>query len=239
MIKSAVLLAAGRGKRQRHYTDKTPKSLLPVNGRATLDYVLIAVKRAGIERACIITHHLEEKIFNFVGDGSRWELNVNFAHQDELRGNGDALMCVPREWIRDESIMVLATDYILDESVLDELAEAHRQRHADVTISLKECPVDELSTRSSVDVDSSWRVKRIIEKPKPAEIMSRYAASALLIFPPAVWEYLPRIQPSSRGEIELQDAVQMMIGDGFEVYGLLQPAPREWTPELMNSLENS
>ncbi len=69
MIKSAVLLAAGRGKRQRPYTDVTPKPLLEVNGRATLDFVLRAVAKAGVERVCIVTKHLEEKIFAYVGDG--------------------------------------------------------------------------------------------------------------------------------------------------------------------------
>ena len=63
MIKSAILLAAGRGKRQRPYTDVTPKSLLEVNGRATLGFVLRAVAKAGVERVCIVTNHLEEKIF--------------------------------------------------------------------------------------------------------------------------------------------------------------------------------
>ncbi len=127
MIKSAILLAAGRGKRQRPYTDVTPKPLLEVNGRATLDYVLCAVAKAGIERVCIVTHHLEEKILEYVGDGSKWNLDVSFAHQNELRGNGDALMSVSREWIPNEPFMVVATDYILEENVLLELVKAHQQ----------------------------------------------------------------------------------------------------------------
>ena len=238
MIKSAILLAAGRGKRQRPYTDETPKPLLPVHGRATLDYVLCAVAKAGVERVCIVTHHLEEKIFDFVSDGSRWKLDVTFAHQNELRGNGDALMSIPRQWVRAESVMVLATDYILEQTMLIELLEAHQRRNADITMSLKECPLEEISERSSVEVDSAWRVRRVIEKPRREEIMSPYAASILIIFPSAIWEYLPRIQPSSRGEIELQDAAQMMIDDGYKTIGFLQPAPTEWTPELMNNLEN-
>ena len=85
MIEFAVLLAAGRGERQRPFTDNTPKSLLRANGRATLDYVLTAVLRASVKRVCIVTNHLEERIIEFVGDGSKWNLNVNFAHQNELR----------------------------------------------------------------------------------------------------------------------------------------------------------
>ncbi len=228
MIRSAILLAAGRGKRQRPYTDVTPKPLLEVNGRATLDYVLWAVVKAGIKRVCIVTNHLEEKIFAYVGDGSKWNMSVTLAHQTELRGNGDALRSVPTAWIRGEPVMVLATDYILEEDALLQLVEAHKQRNADITMSLKECPIDELTVRSSVDVDSDWRVKRIIEKPKPDEIMSPFAASIMFIFPPPIWEYMAKLEPSPRGEIEMQSAIQQMIEDGYKAYGVLQPAPAEW-----------
>ena len=234
MIDSAVLLAAGRGKRQSPFTDEVPKSLLQANGRATLDYVFTSVLRAGVKRVCIVTNHLEEKIFEFVGDGSKWNLDVTFAHQKEMRGSGDALLSVSHQWIRDESVMVLATDYILEENVLLDLVKAHEQYEADITMSLKECPVDELMVRSSVEVDSDWRVKQIIEKPKRDEILSRYAASVIYIFPHEIWDYLPSIKPSVRNEIELPEAVQMMIEDGFKAFGLLQPAPKEWKPDFIN-----
>ena len=241
MIHSAILLAAGRGKRQRPYTDVTPKPLLEFHGRATLDYVLRAVAKAGVERVCIVTNHLEEKIFEYVGGGSKWNLSAAFAHQSELRGNGDALLAVPKEWIQDEPVMVVATDYILEENSLLELVEAYEQRGADIVMSLKECLMEELTARSSVEVDSNWQVKRIIEKPKRDEIMrmSPYAASILFIFPFAIWEYLPNVKPSRRGEIEMQSAVQKMIEDGYKAFGLLQPAPQEWTPEFIEKVERS
>jgi dTDP-glucose pyrophosphorylase len=229
VIRSAILLAAGRGKRQRPFTDETPKPLLPVRGRPTLDYVLSAVARAGVERVCIVTHYLQEKIFAYVGDGSHWKLEAAFAHQSQLRGTGDALLAIPGPWIRPEPVMVVATDYILQENDLLALVEAHAERQADITMSLKQCPVEELVARSSVEVDSEWRIKKIIEKPARDEIMSPYAASILFILPPQMWSYLSQIQPSARGEIEMQSAVQRMIEDGFRAYGVLQPAPEEWT----------
>ncbi|MFN8412686.1 MAG: nucleotidyltransferase family protein [Anaerolineales bacterium] len=239
MIKSAILLAAGRGKRQRPYTDVTPKPLLPVNGRPTLDFVLSALKKAGVERACIVTHHLEEKIFEFVGDGSKWNLEVRFAHQIELRGNGDALLSVPKEWLRDEAVLVVATDYILEENALLELVQAHESTQAEITMSLKECPIDELTARSSVEVDSTWRIKRIIEKPKREEIMSPYAASILFILPSTIWDVLSKVKPSPRGEIEMQSAIDVLIQNGTKAYGLLQPAPLEWTKEFISNTETS
>jgi dTDP-glucose pyrophosphorylase len=99
---------------------------------------------------------------------------------------------------------------------------------------LKECPVEGLASRSSVEVDASWRIHRIIEKPRLEEVMSPYAASIMFIMPPEIWEYLQKIKPSPRAELELQSAVDMMIQDGLKAYGLLQPAPKEWTPELID-----
>jgi len=184
-----------------------------------------------IERVCIVTNHLEEQVFAFVGDGAKWNLDVTFAHQAELRGNGDALLSVPKDWIRDEPVMVIATDYVLEENVLLELVQAQEKYRAEILMSLKQCPPEELSARSSVEVDSIWRVTRIIEKPQRDEIMSPYAASIMFILPPQIWDYLSRVTPSERGEIEMQSAVQMMIEDGFRSFGLLQKAPEEWDAE--------
>ncbi len=202
-----------------------------MRGRPTLDYVLTAVRRAGVERVCIVTRHLEEKIFEYVGDGSPWNLDVTFAHQNELRGTGDALRSVPREWLREEPILIVATDYVLQENDLLDLVEAHEKQHVDITMSLKQCPLEELVSRSSVDVDPRWFVKRLIEKPSRAEIMSPYAASILFILPPQFWQCLAKLQPSPRGEIEMQAAVQMLIEDGCKAYGLLQPVPEEWNAD--------
>ena len=239
MIRSAILLAAGRGKRQRPYTDEVPKPLLAVRGRPTLDYVLTAVKRAGVEQVCLVTHHLEEKIFDYVRDGSPWGLQATFAHQHTLQGSGDALLSVPPDQIRAEPVMIVATDYILHENDLLELVQAHVSYQADITMSLKQCPVEELVSRSSVEVDASWRVRRIIEKPTLEQILSPYAASILFILPGQVWDCLRRVPASPRGEIEMQSAVQMMIEDGYRAFGLLQPAPQEWSPEVIEKTERS
>lgn len=226
---SAILLAAGRGKRQRPYSDVTPKPLLAVDGRPTLDYVLCAVAKAGITRVCLVTHHLEEQIFAYVGDGSQWNLSATFAHQESMLGSGDAALSVWRsrpDWIdRSASVLVSATDYLFDENALADLVAAHS---ADITVSLKECPPEEMSARSSVEIDSQGRVTRVVEKPAQGQAPSRFVASLVYILPPALWDVLPQVPPSSRGEIELPSAANLLIEKGFTAKGFLQPVPREW-----------
>ena len=89
--RTAVLLAAGRGRRLRPHTDQTPKPLLPINGRPTLDYVLTAIAAADIHQVCLVTHYLEEQIVAYIGDGSRWGLSARFVHQPAMLGTGHAL----------------------------------------------------------------------------------------------------------------------------------------------------
>jgi NDP-sugar pyrophosphorylase family protein len=234
---SAVLLAAGRGLRQRPYTDTTPKPLLPIGGRNSLDFTLTAAARAGVERVCIVTHHLEQKIWDYVGDGAAWGLEAAFCHQPELRGSGDALWAILNAlpgWVRhDEPVLVTATDYILPESALADLVAAHTENGCNITVSLKECPPEELSVRSSVELGEGWRVRRVVEKPAPGQAPSRYTGALIYILPPAIWDVLPRLEPSPRGELELPSAVNMLLESGMAAYGLLQLTPQEWEPEMM------
>jgi NDP-sugar pyrophosphorylase family protein len=233
---SAVLLAAGRGKRLRPFTDETPKPLLPVNGSNSLDMTLQTMKRTGIRRACLVTHHLERQIRTFVDQGSAWGLEAVFCHQTELRGSGDGLLSVLRnlpDWIdRSAPVLVTATDYLLPENTLADLVAAHEAQGCDITVSLKECPLEELSVRSSVELGESWRVQRIVEKPAPGEAPSRFTAALVYILPPAIWDVLPKLRPSPRGELELPAAVNLLLEAGMTAYGLLQPTPLEWSPEM-------
>lgn len=234
--RSAVLLAAGRGKRLRPFTDQIPKPLLPVNGSNSLDMTLRALKRTGIQRACLVTHHLEAQIRSFVDYGSAWGLEAVFCHQAELLGSGDGLLSVLRnlpDWIDHSApVLVSATDYLLSENALADLVAAHETQGCNITVSLKECRPEELSARSSVELDESWRVQRIVEKPAPGEAPSRFAAALIYILPPAIWGVLPKLQPSPRGELELPAAVNLLLEACMTAYGLLQPTPAEWLPEM-------
>ena len=192
---SAVLLAAGRGKRLRPFTDRTPKPLLPVGKSNSLDMILRAANRAEIGRICIVTHHLEEQIRSFVDDGSAWGARADFCHQDDLRGSGDGLLSVRNHlpgWVdRSAPVLVTATDYLLPENALADLIAAHEVQGCDITVSLKECPPEELSARSSVAIDESWRVRRIVEKPSSGQAPSRFRAALIYILPPEIWDALP------------------------------------------------
>jgi dTDP-glucose pyrophosphorylase len=231
-LKNAVLLAGGRGTRLQPFTDAAPKPMLHGESGNALGLTLRAARRAGIKRVCMVTHHMEEKIREYVGSGAAWQLEVTYAHQAQLKGSADALLSVLEdqpEWIdRSGPVLVSAADYLMHEDMLADLAEAYLRGGCDIAVSLKECPPEELSSRSSVALGEDGRVLHIVEKPAAGEAPSRFAASLIYILPPEIWDLLASVQPSSRGELEIQSAVNHLLREGFTAYGLIQPAPAEW-----------
>jgi bifunctional UDP-N-acetylglucosamine pyrophosphorylase/glucosamine-1-phosphate N-acetyltransferase len=234
----AVLLAAGRGKRLRPYTDNTPKPLLPVDGRPLLDRTLEAVSAAGIKQICLVTHHLAEQIEQFVGDGSNWGLTALFCRQSQLLGTAHALneaVHAHPHWFQNGvSFLLTATDYIWPENYLCDLVAAHRRDGADISVSLKRMPGADLSKRSSVAFTPQGGIAQIVEKPGPGQAPSEFVASLTTILPATASAYLANMQPSPRGEYELQAIINQMIDDGYRAQGLEQPAPGEWQPHMWN-----
>ena len=229
---TVVLLAAGRGKRLRPYTDLMPKPLLPVNGRPTLHYILTAAANAGIKTACLVTHHLSEQIEAYVGDGSNWDLTAVTCYQPQMAGTAHALQVAattyPELFTSDRPFILTATDYILPSDYLANLVTAHQNNDADVTISLKKLQPQEILASSNVRFKENGFVDKIIEKPIAEEINSPFSASLTFVIPEAILGYLPHMQPSPRGEYEIQSVINQLLEDGFTGYGLDQKTPAEW-----------
>ncbi|AOE49120.1 N-acetylmuramate alpha-1-phosphate uridylyltransferase MurU [Kangiella sediminilitoris] len=77
----AMILAAGRGERMRPLTDRHPKPLLKVDGRALIEWHIEALKEAGINEILINTSWLGDQIPEYLGDGGYWGVNLTFSHE--------------------------------------------------------------------------------------------------------------------------------------------------------------
>jgi N-acetyl-alpha-D-muramate 1-phosphate uridylyltransferase len=87
-LKTAMLLAAGRGERLRPLTDHTPKPLLAVRGSPLLQHQLQWLARAGITDVVINLRHLGERIENFCGDGARFGLHIEYSRESQTLETG-------------------------------------------------------------------------------------------------------------------------------------------------------
>lgn len=230
--RKAIILAAGRGRRLRPYTDQVPKPLLAVQGTPMLDMTLQAAAYAGITQAMIITHYLADQIKAFVGDGQKWGINIRFTEQSKMLGTAHALQQTVS--FIDEPVFVLAADYILPHTYLHELKFFHLQHdHAhQITISLKQLSLAEQRSSSSIRYGKNGDITEIIEKPAAGESASNHGASLIYIVPADITEFLQDLDRSPRGEYELPAVLNRMIQAGYPVRGLLQAKPAEWTPRF-------
>ena len=231
LVESAVLLAAGRGNRLRPFTDHTPKPLLEINGRATLDYVFEALHAANIKRVCLITHHLSEKIDSWAARyAQQTGLEIRCVRQAGIRGTADAVntaMMSCGEWFGDE-FLLSATDYLVAKAFYSELLDFHAQHAADISVSLKSLSAEDMATRSSVRFGHDNEVLEIVEKPPLGTAPSSSGANLVFVLPTQIHRYMRNVSDSARGELEVQSAINAYLLDGGTARGLPQATPDEW-----------
>jgi NDP-sugar pyrophosphorylase family protein len=87
----AVILAGGKGTRLRPFTNNIPKPLVPVGDAPILEYVLRQLKYYGFKDVILAVNHLAELIRSFVGDGSKWGLNIRYSYEDKPLGTAGPL----------------------------------------------------------------------------------------------------------------------------------------------------
>jgi MurNAc alpha-1-phosphate uridylyltransferase len=130
----AMILAAGRGERMRPLTDRCPKPLLKVNGKALIDYHLENLAAGGIKDIVINTAWLGEQITEHVGDGSRWGLHVQLSHEGwpALETGGGIFKALPM--LGEEPFIVVNGDVFTSWRLTAPLLP--RQWHADSLVHL-------------------------------------------------------------------------------------------------------
>lgn len=97
MMPTMLVLCGGMAQRMRPLTERVPKSLLDVNGEPFLSHQLRLIRARGIEKAVLSVGHYGEEIEKFVGNGSRWGLDVRCVHDGErLLGTGGAAQAALR-----------------------------------------------------------------------------------------------------------------------------------------------
>jgi NDP-sugar pyrophosphorylase family protein len=122
-----VVLAGGLGTRLRPLTDRTPKSLIPVNGRPFLEYQLELFKRSGIYDVVLCVGHLGDQIRGCLGDGSRLGVDIRYSDEgDRLLGTAGAIRYAER-FLADEFFLTYGDSYLL----LDYRAVMDRFRQRD------------------------------------------------------------------------------------------------------------
>jgi len=183
----AMVLAAGVGSRLDPLTRSTPKPMVPIVNKPVIEHIIDLLGRHGFDEILINLHYLGDQIKQHLGDGSRLNVKITYAEEDQLWGDAGSIKRA--ENFFDETFLVVGGDDLSDTD-LTKLVKTHREKHALATIALS--LVDDPSEYGIVLMNERGRITRFLEKPKGEVIFSNTANTGIYVFEPEVLEMIPR-----------------------------------------------
>jgi dTDP-glucose pyrophosphorylase len=225
----AIIPAAGLGTRMAALTGGEPKELLPLGRQSVLERVIDEAVRAGADETVVVSSARKpgiEKAINEWSQGRFREAKVRVVNQSTPRGLADALMSAPD--IEDE-VLILLGDCVFEGSSPAERMATLLYRGGDGCVAVETVSDDEVSRYGICEIDEMGAIRRIVEKPRPEDIASRWAVAARYAFSSPLFSRLREwFDEASRdcpeSEITLTALVQTAIENGFDIKAVaLQP----------------
>jgi len=207
-----VILHGGYGTRLRPLTHTGPKQLIPVANKPISQYVLESLRESGIRDVAIVMGDVyPEKVKEYYGDGSRFGVKITYIYQGEPKGIAHAVgLC--REFVGDEPFVVHLGDDLLKGGI-KKLVRDFKKSTYDGMVLL--CRVKDPQRFGVAGFDTNGKLTRLVEKPEKPP--SEYALSGIYFFRPVVFEMISQLKPSRRGELEITEAIQLLLDNEFSV----------------------
>ncbi len=208
-----LVLSGGYGTRLRPLTHTGPKQLIPIANKPNIQYCIEDLRNAGItEIGIILGNVMPEKVREFLGDGSKFGAEFTYIVQGEPKGIAHAVNCA-KQFMGQEPFIVYLGDNLL-KSGIGAIPKKMVGEKADCVISLM--PVKEPQRYGIAELsEDGGEVIRCVEKPK--EPKSNLAVIGVYAFNPSFFEVYPKLRPSWRNEMEITDAITLLIDSGFKV----------------------
>lgn len=244
-FRSAVVPAAGLGTRFLPTTKTVPKELLPVVDTPGIELVAAEAAEAGAEQLLIVTSPGKDAVAAHFADSTELEetlaargkdalvakvrrahdlLAVRTVTQPEPLGLGHAIGCARTALDADERAfaVLLPDDLVLPTGVLGRMA-AVREEFGGTVLCAFDIPREEISAYGVFDVADTGdedvkRVRGMVEKPAADEAPSTFAAAGRYLLDVAVFDAIDRIEPGAGGELQVTDAIALLIAEDHPVH---------------------
>ena len=205
-----LILAGGRGTRMGKLTESVPKPLVPVFGKPALFHVLDGMVEAGIKRFVVVTGYLDQLVRVAVAE-EYGEQSVTFVHQAEQRGTAHAVG-LTRDAIGGSPFLLAYADIITSPENYRAMTAAYQEGECSLTAAVRW--VDDPWRAAAVYFDDDHRIDKIIEKPPVGTSETHWAHAGMYCFGNETFDFVEKVTPSARGELEITDAVSAMIASG-------------------------
>ncbi len=255
-FRTAVVPAAGLGTRFLPATKTVPKELLPVVDTPGIELVAAEAAESGAERLIIVTspgkdgvvaHFVEDMVLEgTLAERGKYKLlekvrrapgllDVSSVVQEEPLGLGHAVAQAESalDDTDDAVAVLLPDDLVLPSGVLEVMCRVRRKRGGSVLCAI-DVPKDQVSSYGVFDVEkvpdavnpNVLRVKGMVEKPSLQDAPSTFAAAGRYILDRAIFDALRRIEPGAGGELQLTDAISLLIAEGHPVHVVVHRGSR-------------
>jgi len=246
-ITIAVVPVAGLGSRLLPATKSQPKEMLPVGRKPVVQYVAEELTRAGMERILFVTgpgkasieNHfdLNPELIQILRETGKEDLLAElyfervdvryfYTRQRELLGLGHAILC-SRPFVSDQPFVVALGDSIIGmnaaSDVVRRMIDIFAQQRAEAVIAFEEVPRSDVHRYGIADPKSDgdvFELADVIEKPSVEEAPSSLAIAARYVFAPSIYDAIDRVAPGKDGEIQLTDAVRILLREKARVIGV-------------------
>jgi glucose-1-phosphate thymidylyltransferase len=214
-----VILAGGSGTRLHPLTRITNKHLLPIYDRPMVTYAIEALVTADVRELMVVTGGTHAGEFlRLLGNGHEWGIDrLSYAYQERAGGIAEALGLAER-FAGGEPIVVMLADNVLERSIRHAVENFASQSQGARILLARENDPEHLRHLGVPELEDS-RVVRILEKPD--EPPSSFAVTGIYFYDPTVFEVIPRLEPSGRGELEITDVNNWFIDQGTMEYDVL------------------
>jgi UTP--glucose-1-phosphate uridylyltransferase len=245
VLRSAVVPAAGLGTRFLPTTKAVPKELLPVVDTPGVELIAAEAAEAGAQQLLIVTSPGKESVAAYFDPSPDLEktleargkdallekvrrgpglINVRTVYQHEPKGLGHAVAQAEQALEADEQAIavLLPDDIVLPTGVLKTMIAVREQKGGSVLCAF-DIPKAEISPYGVFDVSDTddpdvKQVHGMVEKPAAEDAPSTFAAAGRYVLDRAIFDALRRITPGAGGELQLTDAVQLLIDEGHPVH---------------------
>jgi len=239
-INKAVVLAAGRGTRMRELTADLPKPMIEVRGKPVLQHIVEGLRDAGIREFLIVVGYRGDTVRNFLGDGSRYDIAIQYATQTVQDGTG-RVVDLARDFVGDSAFVLSYGDILVDPANYKCVINLPNNAEAIITVTRGE----DISKGGAVFLNEQMDLVDIREKSDRWSGLSQDAApfynAGLYAFRPSIFEFIAKLEPSPRSEYELTDAIRELARSGKKVKAL--ELTGEWAdvrdPEILARLNRN
>jgi UDP-N-acetylglucosamine diphosphorylase/glucosamine-1-phosphate N-acetyltransferase len=197
-MKQAVILAAGEGQRLRPFTVTKPKTMLSIAGKPILQYVVESLAQNGIRNIVIVVGYRREQVFDYMGDGEQFGVDIAYIVQERQLGTAHALMQA-KDALEDE-FLVLPGDNLIDADTITQF----------VTMRPNAVLVKKMENiaRYGVVTTEGDTVQDIVEKPKEAK--SDIINTGIYAFTREIFDFLD-------AESGIPDVINSMVAQGYAI----------------------